>query len=214
MSAALSVVPEWHEQFVAVILPAVEAIARRRFHGLPVADREESTAEAIAAALVAFVRLIRRGKDPAVFAGRLAQVAVLKVLEGRLAGSPDRINDVFSRYGRQRRGFQLEHLDNECRREGQDWESALVENWTVTPADLAASRIDFREWLGRMKSRRREIAESLAAGYRTEEVAVMFRISRGRVSQIRREFEASWEMFQSDVPDHSDNRRPMEQSAA
>jgi hypothetical protein len=106
VSAALSVVPEravperavpkWHEQFTAVILPAVEAVARKRFRGLPVVERKESAAEAIA--------------------------------------------------------------------------GALVDNGRVTPADLAASRIDFREWLGRMQHRRRQIAEMLAAGFGTEEV--------------------------------------------
>src|SRR5437899_5162807 len=69
--------PAWHQQFLALVVPAVEASARRRFRTLPVAEREESTAEAIAGALVAFVRLINRGKDPAAFAGRLALVAVL-----------------------------------------------------------------------------------------------------------------------------------------
>jgi len=75
----------------------------------------------------------------------------------------------------------------------------LVENRRVTPADTAAARIDFRDWLGRMKHRRREIAEVLAAGHTTSEVAGQFRLSLARVSQMRREFESSWREFQRDA---------------
>jgi len=94
------VVPDWHEQFLTVILPAVEAVARHRFRGLSDTEQEESSAEAIAGAMLTFVRLVRRGKDPAVFAGRLAQLAVLRVLSGRLTGCADRCNDALSRLAR------------------------------------------------------------------------------------------------------------------
>ena len=115
-------------------------------------------------------------KHPQAFPSRLARYAVLSVKAGRIAGAqieaamrcPDWPSST---------GLRVESLDAAARQNGEGWESVLVENWTVTPADLAASRIDFREWLGRMKRRRREIAESLAAGYRTEEVAELFRLS-------------------------------------
>jgi hypothetical protein len=42
-----------------------------------------------------------------------------------------------------------------------------------------------------------------SAGYRTEEVAEMFNLSQGRISQLRREFEESWLEFQRD-PDECD----------
>lgn len=193
-------VPAWHEQFVNHVLPTVQAIASIRFSSLPQVEQEEGLAEATATAMLAFVRLLRRGKDPVVFAGRLAKIAVLRVLAGRLAGSPDNSQDVLSRLARNRHGHHLQGFDSESRLNGADWESALVENARITPADLAASRIDFSEWLGRMKHRRRQIAETLAAGYRTEEVAELFRLSPSRVSQLRREFEMSWREFQRDAP--------------
>lgn len=188
----------WHPSFLNAVMPAVQTIGRIRFRGLPAAEREEALAEAMAAALVSFVRLTERGKTPASFATRLARVAVLRVLAGRVTACPDRSYDVSSRLARQRWGFRLESLDSLSRAPGQEWEAFLAENRRITPADLAASRIDFREWLGQMPRRRRAIAETLAAGYRTEEVAEFFRLSPGRVSQLRREFEASWHKFQSD----------------
>ena len=76
----------------------------------------------------------------------------------------------------------------------------LVEDRRSSPADIAASRIDFSEWLGRMKHHRRKVAETLAAGFHTAEVALIFNLSRGRISQMRREFELSWKKFQQEVP--------------
>lgn len=192
-------VPTWHEQFLTHVLPSVQAIARIRFGSLPLVEQEEGVAEATAIAILAFVRLLKRGKDPIAFAGRLAKIAVLRVLTGRLAGSPDNSSDVLSRLARQRHGHHFQDLDTESCLSGSDWESALVENGRITPADLAASRIDFSEWLGRMKTRRRKIAEALAAGYHTDEVAELFSLSAGRVSQLRREFEKSWNEFQRDA---------------
>ena len=198
--------PVWQEQFLAHILPVVKDLARRRFRSLPRGEQEEATAEAVAGALIHFVRLVRRGLDPREFAARLAQIALYRVLAGRLAGSPDRSQDVLSRLARQQRGFTVrsldmgENLEADSDQAPQDWRDLVLEDHRSTPAEIAIVRLDFTAWLGRMNQRRRQIAEQLAAGYRTEEVARQFRLSPGRISQLRREFEASWEKFQRDVP--------------
>jgi hypothetical protein len=191
-------VPVWHPEFLAHVLPAVEAVARTRFRDLPSVDREEATAEAVAGALVSFVRLIRRGRKPTVFAGRLAVIAVLRVMAGRLTSTSDNSQDAMSRLARQRRGFTVERLPDSTQAES-DWEAILVDDGKCSPAELAASRIDFADWLGRMSRRRRKIAEALAAGFRTEEVARLFNLSRGRISQLRRELEANWREFQHEA---------------
>jgi hypothetical protein len=191
-------VPGWHEQFLVHVLPVVQSIGRIRFRNLPASESEEAAAEAVAAALVNFVHLLQRGSNPILFAKRLALVAVLRVLQGRLACSPDSSSDVLSRQAKQQHGFAVESL-SAARPTRDGWESALVENRRVTPADTAVSRLDFADWLGRMKHRRRQVAETLAAGYRTEEVAELFRLSPARVSQMRREFESSWREFQRDA---------------
>ncbi len=98
---------------------------------------------------------------------------------------------------RQRRGFRVQSLDSGADRPQSDWQARLVEDRKWTPADVAIARLDVAEWLCRMPHRRRQIAERLAAGYATAEVASQFRLSAGRVSQMRREFERSWQEFQS-----------------
>ena len=188
-------VPDWHGDFLATILPAVESVAQSRFRRLPAHEREEATAEAVASAMVFYVRLVRRGKSPTAFAGRLAVVSVLRVLAGRLASASDNCNDVLSRYARLRRGIKVESLDSRQQSAKGQWQEIAVEDRKSTPADIAACRIDFGEWLSRMTARRRQIAEALASGYRTDEVAEQFCLSHGRISQLRREFEKSWHEF-------------------
>ena len=64
------------------------------------------------------------------------------------------------------------------------------------PADVAAFRIDFAEWLATWQGMKRAILEALAVGDKTGEVAARFNISPGRVSQLRREYEDSWRVLE------------------
>ncbi|MBI3675183.1 MAG: hypothetical protein HY243_01015 [Proteobacteria bacterium] len=189
----------WQQDFLAHLLPKVKTHARFGFRSLPHCEREEAEADAVAVAMVFFVRLVNRGKNASELAPRIAQIAVLRVKAGRIIGTGERRNDVLSRVARHRRGFQVESLDTGRSADQEGWQSVLVEDRKSTPAEIAASRIDFSAWLGGMTHRRRQIAESLSAGYRTEEVAEQFRISASRVSQLRREFEDSWREFQREA---------------
>ena len=63
----------------------------------------------------------------------------------------------------------------------------LIEDRHATPADLAASRIDFPAWLATLSRRDRRIALRLADGDAAGSVAQQFGISQGRISQLRRE---------------------------
>ena len=80
---------------------------------------------------------------------------------------------------------------------------ALFVGWSrrlFSGSPYPAARIDFGQWLHGLPARRRHLAELLAMGERTREAARQFGISPGRVSQIRRELEASWERFQGQTP--------------
>ena len=75
----------------------------------------------------------------------------------------------------------------------------VVEDRKTRPADVAACRVDFREWLATLPLRNRKIAEALAVGSTTTEVAERFRVSLGRVSQLRRELHALWCEFHGEL---------------
>ena len=63
------------------------------------------------------------------------------------------------------------------------------------PAETAAARIDLDDWFGKMTPRKRRIAHALALGGRTGEVAKKFRLSKGRISQLRNQFRDNWRKF-------------------
>lgn len=123
--------------------------------------------------------------------------ACLRVLRShdfeRGAESAVRPNDVL---GRGRRCVRVVSLD-ENQPSGQSWTEALSDNRRSPVPDQVAFRIDFPVWLDRQNRRDRKLAEYLAVGNIPTEAARRFRISCGRVSQLRGQLQASWEAFHS-----------------
>ena len=78
------------------------------------------------------------------------------------------------------------------------WLEVLVEDRRAGPAEVAATRIDFSAWLRCLPRRLRKIASFLAGGENTTAAAKRFRLSPGRVSQIRQELLQNWRRFQGD----------------
>lgn len=127
--------------------------------------------------------------------GTVAHNACRKVLDGRGLGtgesarSIDHPNPVRQKDGVRgksvcrmtRRGsFYLQHFA----REGEN------------PAEIAAFEIDFADWRTRLSKRKREMVRAFLEGLTTREAAKFFKVSPGRISQIRRELEQEWdEMF-------------------
>ncbi len=60
------------------------------------------------------------------------------------------------------------------------------------PATIAGFRIDFAEWRATLPNRLQAIADALANGETTMDVATRFGVSEGRISQIRRELETCY----------------------
>lgn len=188
--------PAWHAQFLAM-LPAIVTHAKIAFRQLPGEDRQDAIEETVANSLVAFVALAAAGRTSIAYPSVLARYAVAQIREGRRVGGRLRANEVLAGYAQRRKGFAVERLDRFDPSEDH-WTQAIVEDRTAGPADTARVRIDFTAWLDSLKRRDRRIAESLAVGDRTGEVAQKFGISEGRVSQLRRELAASWEAFQDE----------------
>lgn len=65
------------------------------------------------------------------------------------------------------------------------------------PATIAGFRIDFAEWRATLSSRLQAIADALASGETTQDVASRFHVSEGRISQIRRELETYYREMMS-----------------
>ena len=186
--------PAWHKPFMAM-LPAIVRHARIAFRDYDPEQREDLVEETIANCLLAYVRLVELGKADLGYAGVLARYAVAQIHAGRKVGTPLRSKDVLSRYAQQRRGIQVERLDRFVDEE-KAWLELVVESKHATPADVAATRIDFAAWLDGLSGKVRKMAEVLATGENTRDAAKRFGVTDGRISHVRRELMRSWEMFQ------------------
>jgi len=188
---------EWQSKF-SKLVPAIRRQARFAFRHEPPERRQDLVAEVIANCWVAFVRLMERGLDDIVYATPLAQYAVRQVRAGRRVACRSNVKDVSSEYAQRSKGIVVESLDRYDRKREQ-WREILVEDCKAGPAEIASSRIDIAEWLQSLPSRLRRIAETLANGESTKTAARRFRLSPGRISQMRRELMYSWQAFQGEV---------------
>jgi hypothetical protein len=188
---------DWQQPFLEM-LPAIENYAKRAFRGLDPEARQDAVQEAIANAAVAFARLAELDKVDLAYPQVLARFAVAQFFDGRRVGNRLKISEVLSSYAQRKKGFRVRSLDR-FDRESDEWLEAVVEDIHTPVPEQVAFRIDFPAWLKTQTKRNRRIAEALALGRTTGEVARRFKVSEGRVSQLRREFCHSWQEFHGEA---------------
>ena len=186
-----------HQQQFLTMLPTITRIARQAFSDRDREAKEEATAEVVAAAFVMFVGLVERGKESLAYPSVLGMYGVRRVRIGRMAATPQNVRDVSSTFCQLAKGIKVERLDRFDRDDGA-WHEVLVEDHHAGPAATAAARIDVGTWFDHMTSRDREIADALAIGNTTGDVAKQFGVSAGRISQKRQEYSRSWRAFQGE----------------
>jgi hypothetical protein len=189
--------PGWHAGFLTM-LPAIQAHAKVAFRHLDPEAKQEAVQEVTANAAVAYARLFDLGKIDLAYAGVMARFAVAQVKDGRKVGTRANVRDVSSQYAQMRKGITMERLDR-YDKEASEWQEILVESRCVGPAETAACRLDFGNWLQCLPRRLRKIATTLAKGESTGKTAKKFKISPGRISQMRRELMESWEEFSGEA---------------
>ncbi|MCH8148689.1 MAG: hypothetical protein IH987_11940 [Planctomycetes bacterium] len=179
------------------MLPVIQESASFAFRYLPPEARQEAVQDVTVGALVAFVQLVKLGKARLAYPTVLARYGIAQFRCGRRVGSRLNVRDVSSRYAQRKKKFVVERLDRFCAKQNV-WREVLVEDRRATPADIVAVRIDFADWLKSLSWRLRRIANLLATGETTGAAAKKFRVTPGRISQIRRELEQSWRTFQGE----------------
>jgi hypothetical protein len=189
--------PANHAAFVAM-LPAIRRTAQITFRKIRPELRDELIEEVVANCYVAYARLIERGQADRALPSPLARFAIAQVRAGRRVGNRLRISDALSSYAQYRKQFSVERLD-QFDEEEDCWQQILIEDKRATPADVAACRIDFAEWLRRLTARLRKIALALASGETTKDAAEQFGLSPARISQLREWLKKSWQEFQGEA---------------
>lgn len=176
------------------MLPVIRNCANHAFRYLDPEGREDAVQEVIANAFVAFARLVQLGKADLAYPTVLARYGVAQLRHGRRVGNRWRIGEVLSDHAQRKKGFFVNRLDR-FERESGEWRETIVEDSRTPVPDQVAFRIDFPAWLNSQTKRNRRIVEALAIGDTTGEVARRFKVSSGRISQLRRRFHESWREF-------------------
>lgn len=183
--------PPQHARFLAM-LPTIVGYARRGFHYLDDEAKEDAVAEIIANCFAAYARLVQLGKEDLAYPSVLAVFAIRQFRDGRRVGNPANCQDAYAQTDLQR-----EYLGTPA---DQRWKESLIDNARSPVADQVTFRIDFPEWLCKLSARDRRLALQLARGERTSDVACRFGITKGRVSQLRKELHEEWLRFQGELP--------------
>ena len=186
-----------HQEKFLSLLPSIKNEARVTFRGEPDELRHELISEVVANCWVAYVSLVRRGLEDVIYPKPLAQYAIRQVRSGRRVGIKANINDITSRHSQVRKGVRVKRLDH-YDMEREAWKEILIEDRHAGPAETAIAKIDVGTWFGQLKPRDRAIAKYLAMGNGTSDAAEAFRVTKGRISQKRREFLEGWRVFQGE----------------
>ena len=179
------------------MLPTIRSVAHYALRRGRSDQRQELIAEVVASSFVAFVRLVERDKADLAYPTVLATYGVKQVLSGRRVGSRLNVKDSSSPYCQQRKGVRMQQMRRFDSVHGK-WLDIVVEDGRATPADVAATRIDFADWLRQLPRPKRNVAKLLATGEGTQAAAQRFRLSKARISQLRSELRTNWEEFQGE----------------
>jgi len=183
----------WHRQFLA-LLPQIVTHAKYAFRHLNPELRAEMVQEVVCNAMQAFVRLAKLGKTDLAYATPLAIYGCRQARDGRKVGGHLNCLDVSSSYCQRLKGIVVDRLD-QFDQEENAWQEVLIEDKHADASQIVQTKMDMSDWLASLKRRDRRIAEFLALGNRTSEAAHKFKVSEGRVSQLRRELAKSWSDF-------------------
>jgi hypothetical protein len=184
-----------HADFLA-ILPKIEAHAAIAFRFVACEDRKaDMIHEAVALSWLWFKRLREQGKNPTEFPTAIAGFAARAVASGRRLCGQESSRDVLSILARRKKGFFVTSLPDHSTAHGNPWDEALQDNTQTPVPDAVAFKIDFPSWLTTLTPRNRDIAEDMAVGHHTQELAERHNVSPARISQLRREFHTSWTSF-------------------
>lgn len=187
-------VSHWRERFLE-LMPTIERQASYAFRHLDVETKMEAMADVVANTWVAFYRLAEKGKASLAYPTTLVRYAVAQFYAGRRVGTPTNTLDVTSPASKKKHGHLVESITPA---DEDSWKSLVVEDRRSGPADVAATRIDFGNWLATLPCQRRRMVSQMCEGHTTSELAETYAVSRSRISQIRKELEDNWDQFIGD----------------
>ena len=198
-NCCLPSLPHLQAAFLSIV-PRIELHGRVCFRTRNYQDQQEAVAEMVALCWKWFLRLAEQGKDATRFPSVLATFAARAVHSGRRLAGACRAKDALSPVAQRRHGFAVGRLPDFSTLNGNPLSEALQDNTQSPVIDQVAFRLDFPAWLATLGARNRSIAQDMAQGHRTGELADAYGLSPARVSQLRRQFYLGWRSFCGDLP--------------
>ncbi len=188
-----------HARFEAV-LPRIVRHARVMFRHIKCWHTLQDKLQEVRSLCWKWIRQLEKaGKTWWHFISRLADYACRQVKSGRKVTGNISANDVMNEITQTRKGFYVGKLPDFSTESSNPLTEALTDNTQTPPDEQAAFRIDYPAWRSTYDERRQQIMDALALGHRTKDVAQKFKMSEGRVSQLRREFMDDWHSFTGDT---------------
>ncbi len=184
-----------HRRFL-LIVPRIQLHGRVYFRHIKCRERkEDAIQEMIGLCWKWFLRLAQKGKDATRFPSALASYAARAVRCGRRVVGQEKSKDVLSPVAQQGHHFAVGQLPDFSTLSDNPLAEALQDN-TVSPVpEQVIFRLDFPAWLATLGQRNRAMVEDMAMGHRTQDLAQKYRVSQGRISQMRRYFQQDWSRF-------------------
>lgn len=157
--------------------------------------RQDFIAETVALSWKWWIRLYERGRDPTQFVARIADFAARAVNSGRRVADQESPKDVLSRTAQKSKGFCCTKLPDFSTLSTNPLAEALTDNTQSEVPEQVAFRVDFPNWILTYPERNREVIFEMMLKRTTTELARKFKLSQGRISQLRLEFSQDWNLY-------------------
>jgi hypothetical protein len=196
----MSAIRKLHARFETA-LPRILRHARCFFRWIKCYHTKEDKLQEVRSLCWKWVKELHRARKKWwLFVSRLADYACRAVKSGHRVAGMILAKDVFNEITQTRKCFYVGKLPDFSTESSNPLAEALTDHSHADVADHVAFKIDFPVWRCLYDDRRRRILDTLALGHRTKDVAEKFRMSGGRISQMRREFMRDWKSFTGDTP--------------
>lgn len=196
MSQLLSLQARFHS-----LLARIEAHAKIFFRWIKCwHTRQDKIQEVLGLAWKWVRQLHQAGKRWWSFVSRLADYACRAVKSGRKVAGSITIKDVMNEITQRRQSFYVGKLPDFATESVNPLSEALTDNTVSDVPDQVAFRIDFPAWVSQQSDRDRALLTDMAIGHRTQDLARCYRMSEGRISQLRRSFHDDWRRYTNAQP--------------
>ena len=176
------------------LMPAITTMAKAAFKNCNSDKQDDALQSVLVASYWSVRQLAKNGRLNEAFSTPIGWFAIKAYRSGRVGGVPMNSTDALAESTRARKRVHIESYNNHGRIK-KGWGEIFMTDGRVNVAKEVCFKIDYEGWIDTLQDRQRQMLEGMIAGDTTSELAEKFRVSPGRISQIRRELVESWKNY-------------------